>query len=76
MHYKQKNIPGLFWKELLPGQIALYVFNDPLKPHKLLVHAGKSILSQKRLEISSQQEHSIFISFEVKGAVVTGNYKE
>ena len=49
MHYKQKGIPGLFWKELFPGQTALYVFNDPLKPHKLLVHAGHSILSQKRL---------------------------
>jgi hypothetical protein len=60
MHYKQKGIPGLAWKELLPGQTALYVFDDPLKAHKLLLHAGMSILTQKRYPTSAtaRQDYS------------------
>ena len=48
MHFKQKGISGLSWKELPPGQTTLYVFDDPLKPRKLLLHCGHSILNPKR----------------------------
>ena len=51
MHFKQKGISGLSWKELPPGQTTLYVFDDPLKPRKLLLHCGHSILNPKRWEM-------------------------
>jgi hypothetical protein len=60
MYYKQKGIPGLAWHVLSPGQTALYVFDDPLKAHKLLLHAGVSILTHKRYPASTtaRQEFS------------------
>ena len=72
MHYKQKGISGLSWKELPPGQTTLYVFDDPLKPRKLLLHCGHSILNPKRSEICDAL-HFIcpFLSSPLKSMFIT-----
>lgn len=44
IHYKQKGIPGSSWSTLNPGQSCAYIWQDPFKPHKLLVHVGDNIL--------------------------------
>eukprot|EP00981_Chlorochromonas_danica_P005995 scaffold1244_cov162-Ochromonas_danica.AAC.31 len=44
IHYKQKGIPGSSWKTLNPGQSCAYVWQDPFKPHKLLMHVGQNLL--------------------------------
>lgn len=44
LHYKQKGISGNFWLTLSPGQIRPYIWEDPFKPHKLLVHVGDNVL--------------------------------
>ena len=45
LYYKQKGIVGNSWMVLNPGQSRSYVWEDPFKPHKLLVHSGANILS-------------------------------
>jgi hypothetical protein len=47
LYYKQKGIPGNSWQMLYPGQSRSYVWEDPFKPHKLLVHTGDNVLSPK-----------------------------
>lgn len=44
IHYKQKGISGNVWRSLNPGQSCVYVWEDPFKPHKLLVLTGDNIL--------------------------------
>ncbi len=44
LHYKQKGVVGNSWRTLNPGQSCVYVWEDPFKPHKLLVLAGDNIL--------------------------------
>lgn len=45
LYYKQKGIVGNSWYMLNPGQSRSYVWEDPFKPHKLLVHSGDNVLS-------------------------------
>ncbi len=45
LFYKQKGIVGNSWATILPGETKPYVWEDPFKPHKLLVHVGDNILS-------------------------------
>lgn len=45
LYYKQKGIMGNSWYMLNPGQSRSYVWEDPFKPHKLLVHSGDNVLS-------------------------------
>ena len=47
IHYKQKGVPGNNWCSLAPGQSVSYIWEDPFKPHKLLLKAGRNILSPK-----------------------------
>eukprot|EP01038_Epipyxis_sp_PR26KG_P006870 gene6870-9407_t len=44
MHYKQRGIAGNQWMTLKPGQSTNYVWEDPFKPHKLIVFTGKNLL--------------------------------
>ncbi|RYH23330.1 hypothetical protein EON65_18010 [archaeon] len=44
IHYKQKGIAGSVWYTLNPGQSRPYIWQDPFKPHKLVVHVGDNIL--------------------------------
>jgi hypothetical protein len=45
LHYKQKGIVGNAWATIYPGETKPYIWEDPFKPHKLLVHVGENILS-------------------------------
>jgi hypothetical protein len=45
LFYKQKGIAGNNWLMLNPGQSRSFVWEDPFKPHKLLVHTGDNVLS-------------------------------
>jgi hypothetical protein len=45
IHFRQKGIPGAPWATLNPGQSCSFIWEDPFKPHKLLVHIGDNILS-------------------------------
>ena len=48
--YKQKNVPGNRWRILGPGKIVNYIWDDPFKPHKLIVRIGNNILCPKMFE--------------------------
>jgi hypothetical protein len=43
IYYKQKNVQGT-WSSLGPGHSASFIWDDPFKPHKLLVLAGRNIM--------------------------------
>lgn len=45
IHYKQRGIAGSSWNTLNPGESCSYVWEDPFKPHKLVVHVGENLLS-------------------------------
>ena len=57
LYYKQKGIVGNSWIMLNPGQSRSYVWEDPFKPHKLLVHSGDNVLSPSNnlAHITSEQ---------------------
>lgn len=48
IHYKQKNVPGIRWAELMPGKSANYVWDDPFQPHRLLIRSGRNIFDPER----------------------------
>eukprot|EP00601_Ochromonadales_sp_CCMP2298_P019967 CAMPEP_0173319868 /NCGR_PEP_ID=MMETSP1143-20121109/28486_1 /TAXON_ID=483371 /ORGANISM="non described non described, Strain CCMP2298" /LENGTH=131 /DNA_ID=CAMNT_0014263341 /DNA_START=12 /DNA_END=404 /DNA_ORIENTATION=+ len=50
LFYKQKGIVGNKWRMLHPGQSRSYVWEDPFRPHKLLVHTGENVLSPMRFK--------------------------
>lgn len=57
IHYKQKGVTGNNWCSLVPGQSLSYIWEDPFKPHKLLLKAGRNMLSPKS---SSQVDSDFF----------------
>jgi hypothetical protein len=44
LHFRQKGVGGSRWTCLDPGLSASYIWDDPMKPHRLLVRVGKNIL--------------------------------
>jgi hypothetical protein len=44
LHFRQKGVGGTRWTCLDPGLSASYIWDDPMKPHRLLVRVGKNIL--------------------------------
>ena len=44
IHYKQKGVTGNNWCSLAPGQQIPYIWEDPFRPHKLMVKAGRNVL--------------------------------
>lgn len=51
--YKQKNVANNFWKEIQPGEVVKYQWDDPFKAHKLLIRVSSNLLCPVPLE-----EHS------------------
>lgn len=44
IHYKQRGIRGGRWCTLYPGCSAFYIWEDPFKPHKLMLRTGRNVL--------------------------------
>lgn len=44
LYYKQKGISGTSWSCIQPGQASSFIWEDPFKPHKLLMHVGENVL--------------------------------
>jgi hypothetical protein len=45
IHYKQKGLVGNSWASIPPGETRPFIWEDPFKPHKLLIHVGDNLLS-------------------------------
>ena len=46
--YKQKGVTGKRWQYLEPGSSAPFVWDDPFKPHRLMVRIGRCVLGYSR----------------------------
>eukprot|EP01035_Chromulina_nebulosa_P017521 gene17521-23082_t len=44
IYYKQKGITGNTWSCIAPGYSTSFIWEDPFKPHRLLVLAGRNVL--------------------------------
>jgi hypothetical protein len=66
LHFRQKGVSGSRWATLGPGQSTNYIWDDPLKPHRLLLRVGKNFLcpSPDRInDLSAIYEHSFRSGF-------------
>jgi hypothetical protein len=45
IHYRQHGVSGYRWHSLEPCSSAPYVWDDPFKPHRLVVRVGNNLLS-------------------------------
>ena len=48
IHYRQKDVRGSNWQSLAPGGVVSYTWEDPFISRKLLVQAGRNVLSPMR----------------------------
>jgi hypothetical protein len=66
IHFRQKGVSGSRWATLAPGHSTNYIWDDPLKPHRLLLRVGKNFLcpSPDRInDLSAIYEHSFRSGF-------------
>lgn len=66
LHFRQKGVSGNRWATLDPGKSETYIWDDPLKPHRLLLRVGKNLLCpspERNNCLSAIYEHSFRSGF-------------
>ena len=62
IHYRQKSVRDGWWQSLEPGMSAPYIWDNPIKSHKLLIRIGRNTLCPTDTYNSTDEKRLLFFS--------------